>query len=164
MGERGPVPKRADAKAGHRSKAELEVDAAPTATPVPTAPPAPEYWNSYVKAWYESLIESGQSYWYERSDWMTAIIIGEQMHRELSPKPIKLTSEDGSEYLEWVKQPIPGPSLSAIQKGWTDLLTTEAARRRAQINLRRAELDDDDDDSTGLATVTSISERAGNAG
>lgn len=162
MGERGPVPKRADAKAGHRTKAELEVDVAPTGAAA-EQPAPPDHWHPYAKAWYASLLDSGQSYFYERSDWLYAIILGEQIHRELSPKPIKIADADGGERLEFVKQPIPGNSLSAIQKGMTDLLVTEAARRRAQVNLKRA-AEDDGDDSIGLpSNVISMADRANGA-
>lgn len=140
VSSRGPVPKRSDAKAGHRSAAELEVTKAPSGAvinaPTPMPKPNPK-WHILATAWYRSLEKSGQTYFYEPSDWMAAVVLAEQLSREMLPKPILITNADGSTELEWVEQAMNGASLNALLKGWTDLLVTEVARRRAAIELQK---------------------------
>lgn len=118
-GAGGPVPKRASQRR-RRNK---------PATPIKQAPAAPEVkaprvdgkWHPVAKRWYKSLGESGQSKFYEPSDWATAYVIAESMSREfLSPEPPK------------------GASLAAWLKAMSSLLVTEGDRRRVQLELERA--------------------------
>lgn len=138
MSHMGPVPKRTDARAGKHAKAESEaVTKDVIGSPQVEPPQGNPEWHHIVRAWYNSLAQSGQSYFYEPSDWVTAIWVAEQMHRELSPKPIVLTRTDGSTYVEWHDAPMLGASMSAILKAMNDMMTTEPARRRAQIELQK---------------------------
>jgi hypothetical protein len=75
-----------------------------------------------AKQWFNSLKTSGQSEYYEASDWAYAMIIGEAMSRWLNG-----TSDDK----------MPAQLFSAIMQGMTELLTTEGARRRARLELTR---------------------------
>lgn len=144
MGERGPVPKRSEERLGHRAKDEKPTQA-PSATPrrIPM-PRVPELdtWHPLAKDWYCSLEHSGQSIYYEFSDWMTARMVAEQMSRELEDKFVAVS--DAGEPI-FVKAPIPGQSMNAILKAMSSLLVTEGDRRRASLELNRAANDRDED-------------------
>lgn len=137
--ERGPIPKRSDQKAGHRSAEELAVTKAAAARDTSIPEPNPR-WHPLAKSWYLSLAASGQNYFYEPSDWTTALLLAEHIHREMSPKPLVLRGAEGMpDTIEWVEMPMLGASLNAFLKGCTDLMVTEAGRRRASIELQRGE-------------------------
>jgi hypothetical protein len=89
-----------------------------------------------AKAWYLSLAQSGQSWWYQASDWATAVLLAEEMSRCLRPQYVGFNEVTGEAiYADW---PL-GNSLAAILKGMTSLLCTEGDRRRARIELERRE-------------------------
>lgn len=139
MGDRGPIGKRAAERLGHRAKGDKPQTApagGPTVVPQPAANPN---WHPIALSWYKSLAHSGQSVFYEPSDWSTAIMIAEQMSRELEEKPIGLNKWGDVVY---AKAPITGQSLAGILKGMTALLATEGDRRRAQLELSRRKEDD----------------------
>jgi uncharacterized sodium:solute symporter family permease YidK len=69
--------------------------------------------------WYRSLAESGQSQFYEASDIAAAMYVAEAMSRSLNGK-------------------LSSVMFAAVMSAMTELLTTEAARRRARIELERA--------------------------
>lgn len=86
-----------------------------------------------ARDWFASLAESGQSRFYEASDWQTARIWAEVLSRQLSSE-----------------------KLSAVMvQAWAgsaaELLTTEGARRRAQLELQRGTLIDEDEDASVTA-------------
>lgn len=54
----GPVGKRSDQKHGHRTKTELDVDRAPSGSPIEWYDPDPD-WHDIATRWYESLQVSG---------------------------------------------------------------------------------------------------------
>ena len=78
-------------------------------------------WHTIATAWYRSLEKSGQTYFYEPSDWMAAVVLAEQLSREMLPKPILITNADGSTELEWVEQAMNGASLNALLKAAIEL-------------------------------------------
>ena len=133
MGARGPVPKRSDQRLGHRAKAEAEkITAAPAAAVVKAPDPDP-LWHPLARDWFVSLAESGQSRFYEASDWQTARVWAEVLSRQLS-----------------------ADKLSAVMvQAWAgsagELLTTEGARRRAQLELQRGGQSDEDEDASVTA-------------
>ena len=129
MGSRGPVPKRSEHSRSHRSKAEqalVQKSSAPVAPVV--QPPAEDGWHSMAADWYRSLAESGQARFYEASDWQTARIWAEILTRQLNGRPS-------------------AQMIAAWGGVCTELLTTEGARRRAKLELQRAEVDEDEDAS-----------------
>ena len=81
-------------------------------------------WHPLAREWYRSLASSGQSQFYEASDWATAKVLAELLSKALQS----------------------GKVMAALVERWqvgaTELLTTEGARRRARIELER-EADDD---------------------
>lgn len=132
MGTRGPVPKREDVRR-RRNKDEagpVTKGFGARSVPVPEVNPN---WHPIAQDWFKSLQESGQSYWYEPSDWATAVYVAEAMSRNLK----------GGKFSAVL--------FSAVMSAMTELLTTEGARRRARMELEREESADD-------ATVTAIDE------
>lgn len=118
MGTRGPVPKRSTQRAGHRTKAEQ-----PTVIkrrgPVEMPPPEP-HWAPAAKEWYEALAASGQSEYFEPSDWAYARILAQLLSLQLT------SSRPSSEMMK------------ALLAAMGNLGTTEADRRRMRIEVERA--------------------------
>jgi hypothetical protein len=146
MGSRGPVPKRSDQR--RRRNAAGETTSAAGAISV-VVPPAAEDWHPVAAQWYASLAESGQQQFYEPSDWSTAYLIAESISRDLNPQFVGFAqvSRDQTEP-EYAKIPLKGASLGAYLKAMGDLLTTEGSRRRASVELQRAQAE--------TASVTSV--------
>jgi hypothetical protein len=131
-GSRGPVPKRSDQRRRHSPSDALTVNAEAAAEV--EVPPADEAWHPVARRWFESLAESGQSAFYEPSDWATAQLLAESMSRDL------LTGE-----------PVRGAALAAWLKGMSSLLVTEGDRRRVQVELIRPSGEEGDADVSELA-------------
>lgn len=114
--------------------------------------PAPNLeWHPVVKEWFRALAKSGQSTFYEPSDWATATVIGESMSRELQPQfvgmRVTVKKIDDEIYEEsqpvYVDRPLKGASLAAYLKAMNTLLVMEGDRRRAQLELKRPAKPDD---------------------
>lgn len=146
MGERGPVPKRSDQRR-RVNKPEVPIDSAPgSASDDVEVPEASLLWLPATKRWYESLAQSGQSRWYEPSDWAQAWILTELLDREMqSGKPN-------------------GMVISAWMSGAAELLTTEGSRRRMRIELAKANQGDPDLDSAVSDLEAFRQMRSGGAG
>lgn len=134
MGTRGPAPKRSDQRRRTNSPDAEQVE---IAAEVVAQPPAPKGWHALAVGWYESLAASGQARFYEPSDWAMALIIGESISRELKPQPIVVTDELGAKKVDMVRLPPKAGTIAAWLKAMTDLMATEGARRRAQLELTR---------------------------
>lgn len=119
MGVRGPVPKRSDKRHGHRSLADREVTRSIVATPPPLVPVGDADWHPIAARWFASLADSGQSEFYEASDWAHAEFVAEAMSRNLANGRFS------------------AQLFAAVLSGMTDLLTTEGARRRARFEIER---------------------------
>jgi hypothetical protein len=132
-GSRGPVGKPS-AQRRRRNKDEMPADKVKVLGAVPV-PPGDRKWHALALRWYESLADSGQSRFYEPSDWATAAIIAESMSRELKPQTV--IGEDGKQHR--VTRPLRGASVSAWLKAMTVLLATEGDRRRMRLELARAQ-------------------------
>ncbi|MBA0054286.1 hypothetical protein E0L36_26575 [Streptomyces sp. AJS327] len=85
----------------------------------PDAPPADPDWHPIATRWFEALAESGQSQFYEASDWATAVYVADAMSRNL--KQGRFSAQ----------------LFQSVMSAMTDLLTTEGARRRARVELER---------------------------
>lgn len=120
-GKGGPVPKRSNARAGHRTKAE-QPDKVKTRGRV-EMPPAGR-WRVEAKRWYKSLASSGQAEYFEPSDWEFARLLARLLSDQLGKE--KPSSE----------------MMKAILAAMNDLGTTEGARRRMRIEVERG-VDDD---------------------
>lgn len=130
MGERGPAPKRSEHRR-RRNEPDREIRRA-VAIP-PEIPEADESWHPVAVRWFESLAGSGQSVYYQQSDWAAAFVLAESISRELKPQVVGVT-DDGEPV--WATKPPSGAALSAWLKGMTALLVTEGDRRRAQVELQ----------------------------
>lgn len=119
MGTRGPVGKRSEEVMGHRSKEEKEsVTKAPGALEVPVPEPQ-EHWHPIAADWYRALEKSGQSRFYEPSDWAAAQYAAEAMSRNLDQGRFS------------------AQMFAAVWSAMNDLLTTEGDRRRVRMELQR---------------------------
>lgn len=156
MGSRGPVPKK-EAVRRRTNKGERDIEVVPVVGEVPKAPPADEAWEPVAFAWYESLANSGQSRYYEPSDWATAYLIAESIHRDLSEQVVGIT--DTGQVVK-AKIPLKGASLSAYLRASAVLMVTEGDRRRLQLELERPQPSDPEADRA-KATVTDIRSRLG---
>ena len=117
MGVHGPVPKR-DAERRRENKPEVPTETVPM--PGKVKPPScPTNLHPLARSWYRSLATSGQSKFYEPSDWQEARVLATVLSKALtSGKPVA--------------------QLIAIwQTGAAQLLTTEGARRRMRMEIER---------------------------
>lgn len=135
----GPVPNRSDQRR-RRNAPEVPIDTAPAAEDV-EAPEPDMSWHPIALRWYQSLADSGQSHWYEPSDWALAYLIAESMSRDLKPQVVGV-SIDGKAVKATI--PLRGTSMSSYLKAMTALLVTEGDRRRLRIELSKPQVDDDE--------------------
>lgn len=133
MGARGRVPKRSDQRRRTNSPEPEKVELPPADV---TVPEPDGKWHEVAVAWYSSLKDSGQSKFYEASDWATAYLIAENISRELKPQVVSVVEETGEPV--WASVPMKGATLGAYLKAMSTLLVTEGDRRRAGVELRRA--------------------------
>lgn len=133
----GPVGKR-DAERRRRNKPIVPtttVNLAETTAQEVEIPEANPEWHEVATLWYESLAKSGQAIFYEPSDWATAYLIAESLSRDLDEQVVGIT-DDGQVVRDTI--PMKGASLSAYLKAMTVLLVTEGDRRRAKMEIERA--------------------------
>jgi hypothetical protein len=147
MGARGPIGKKNEAKMGHRTKAELagaevvnldEIDDELIRKARAGQIPADENWHDVALHWYNSLPESGQSIYYQPSDWAIAYMLAESLSRDFKPQFVGISEQTGEVLKE--KLPLKGASLGSYLKGFSALLATEGDRRRLQLELERESL------------------------
>ena len=138
----GPMPKR-DADRVRRNKPDVptRIGAA-----MPTDPPAEDRkWHVVAKRLYRSIKHSGQSKFWQQTDWEYARLTMDQLSKMLDSagdKPLRATQ------------------LTEINSMLGQLMFTEPERRRARIELQHAsEAGDNDTD----ATVTDINAARGGA-
>lgn len=134
-GRGGPPPKRSD----QRRRRNVPAAGAPEKAPAggrARGPRADSKWHPVAKRWYSSLAKSGQSAFYEASDWATAYLLAESISRELNPQPMVVGRGDKAE-IEMVSLPPKGASLAAWLRGMTALLVTEGDRRRSALELQQ---------------------------
>lgn len=126
-GAGGPVPKRSDQRR-RTNKPVIPLTHA-VAGSVASQPAPQADWHPLAADWYRSLADSGQSRFYEPSDWALARVIAESMSRELTSLG-----------------PVPASAIASWLRAMTVLLATEGDRRRLSLELKRAEAKGDDPD------------------
>lgn len=127
-------------------------------------PPADEDWHPIAVRWYESLGESGQSVFYEASDWALAQLTAESISRDLKPVVVGLTvHDDGSRVPVFADAPIKGASLAAYLKSMTALMVSEGDRRRAGIELKRSAPEADVPDDPKVTSIAKYKAKLGAA-
>lgn len=118
-GTRGPVPKRSTERRRRNKETAVETVTLEGLGPV-AVPLADESWHPIAIDWYRSLAESGQSKYYEPSDWQAARVVAEVLSRNL-----KQTKKFSSVL------------FASVWAAMGDLLTTEADRRRVRMEIER---------------------------
>ena len=121
MGARGPVPKRADERRGHRAAGESEQITKADGAQKVRIPAESKDWHPIARRIWRAAKVSGQSRFYEPSDWA---ILWSLM-------------EDLSDYKQQPRRS--GQMLATIMASLSSLLLTEGDRRRLQIELSRPE-------------------------
>lgn len=140
-GSGGPVPKRSTQRR-RTNKPEVPII---HATSVPTSSSAPEpddLWHPLAREWFAALSQSGQSQFFEASDWAQAKVWAHLLSVEL------------------LKEKPSAMMIAAWSSGAAELLTTEGARRRMRIELERAVVTDPGQEHAD-ATVTDLMDRIG---
>ena len=100
-------------------------------------PTAEEDWHPIPKLIFDSFTRSGQSIFYEPSDWATIFVLCETLDRELKPQPVVKTDADGNQTIEMHELPLKGATLNAVLKGMGSVMATEGERRKLRIELER---------------------------
>ena len=131
MGSRGPAPKRAAARI-RRNKDTPQPNTVATSGSV-KPPPASGTWHPQARRWYRSLGKSGQSRYFEPSDWEFARLQAELLSLELRRFRPRATM------------------ISIIFAAMRGLGVTEGDRRRMSIEIeRRADDVPEDDDKVAV--------------
>lgn len=131
----GPVPKRSEER--RRRNEDVPIDRVPVGQDAVVIPPADPEWHHIAIDWYESLAKSGQSYYYEASDWATAVYVAHAMSINL------MSGRKMSAQL-----------FQSVMAAMTSLLTTEGERRRLRLELTR----DDQGEKKESAGVTALND------
>lgn len=119
MGERGPVPKRSEERIRRNKieptdRVEMIGDVEVPPLDIPNAHPI-------IEDFYESLKQSGQSKWYEPSDWQYA-----RYTLSFANRLIKNNRPSSNMF-------------AAINSALQDLLVSEGQRRRVRMEVERNE-------------------------
>lgn len=137
MGARGPVPDRDENLARPRSRKGTEHQDATRGTAFPVVvPEADPDWHPIARMLWDSLGKSGQSQFYQQSDWAFAYSLCEDVSVYKSP----MVARDGTEYIKRS-----GQMLQTIYSAMSNLLVTEADRRRVSIQLAAPEVAENDE-------------------
>lgn len=140
----GPVPKRTDQRRRQNADPFGGVTTAPGAAEV-EVPEADKGWHPLAARLYQALEDSGQSAFYEPSDWAIAALICEDISRALKPTP--MIDAEGNIVLDkngdimMRTLPMRGASISAYLRAFQSLLATEGDRRRLRLELERPKPD-----------------------
>lgn len=133
-----------------------------------------ESWHPIAMMTWESLENSGQSAFYEESDWATAYFLCEAMSRELDPQFIgmqtlpteytlnhqgksQIIRRGGTVPIEGYVA-IKGASLTAFRAFMTALNMTEVDRRRISLELESGRVGEDGP-TAGQAAVLQLAEK-----
>lgn len=140
-GPTGPVPKRPEARR-RRNKVEgaVVVDAISDVVAVPATPKG---LHPLAATWFESLAKSGQSRYYEPSDWAAALIVAESITRLFS------------------KSDLSAMGFGAVWSAMGELLTTEGMRRRVRMEVQRAQVEEVPE---GVTAIEAFRERMAQGG
>lgn len=128
----GPVPKRSSQRR-RRNKPEggltvVEMPLAPVEVPEPSGE-----WHPLAREWFVSLGRSGQSQFFEPSDWAVARVCAHLMSQELSSG-----------------KSVRSMMVAEITKLMGSLLSTEGDRRRVRLELQRGGEDKADSSTSSI--------------
>jgi hypothetical protein len=132
MGERGPVPKRSDERI-RRNATEVPVEKLEVIGSVQVPELGIDDPHPFIVDFYQSLIDSAQSRYYEPSDWQYARWLCFAMNDYISGRKPSAVM------------------FQSINAALSDLLITEGERRRVRLEIERGQNGD-----TEGGTVTSF--------
>lgn len=132
----GPPPKRSSQRRRRNQPESGAVEVVSIRGKSVKAPAEDRTWHPIAKGWYRSLKQSGESQFYEPSDWQAARFCAHIMTEHLNSGALR------------------AGMIDTIWSMMGDLLTTEAARRRARVELERTP----DANAEGEASVSIMDE------
>jgi hypothetical protein len=104
-------------------------------------------WEPMVVEFWDAFTRSGQSIFYEPTDWMAAYVLMETLDRWLKPQEVKVGqtgsagSEQGGGDVTYIFEDkivaMPAGVITAIYKALGDLMAMEGPRRKLRIELER---------------------------
>jgi hypothetical protein len=141
MGTRGPVPQRTDQRRRRNKNPDGATTRGPGAPRV-KPPTADAGWHQLAQDYFSAAAKSGQSAWYEPSDWQHLRVSCEVLSRML----------------------VSGRLSAQLYAAWaadsSRLLVTEGDRRRVRLELDRKKAEDPDK-AAGVASMDEWRERLG---
>lgn len=154
----GPLPKRSDVRRRRNITGSADHVTVTGAVVVPSVPPG---WDPLARNIFKAMQESGQSAFYEPSDWAAALLAGHVTtltltcpgtDREWKPpkdqpeakptcpvceRPMRLNK--GSAFYRHRRANLRAEAVRSMAELWAPLLLTEADRRRARIEIERVQ-------------------------
>lgn len=140
-GSGGPPPKRSDQRR-RRNTDVMPVTTAPSGANPGQMPLPDDAWHPRAHEWFVSLGQSGQSRFYEPSDWAMAKFAADLMSKlAISDKPS-------------------AQMVASLLQITTGLMVTEGDRRRLRLELARGPEVDTDEESS-VANIADYMNRVG---
>lgn len=104
-------------------------------------------WEPIVVEFWDAFTRSGQSIFYEPTDWLSAYVLMETLDRWLKPQDVKVGQigsageENSGGNISYIFEPkivaMPAGVITAIYKALGDLMAMEGPRRKLRIELER---------------------------
>jgi hypothetical protein len=149
-GTRGPIGKRSDERVRRNTpESQGQLPVAQGEGHYEFVRPQPdEDWHPIARMLWDGLEDSGMSEFYQLSDWAAAVMLCENLSRELKPQFVGFQDRihSGTQEMEHLPTkmtlPIKGGNLTAMLRLFATLGVTEGDRRRLQIELSREALAD----------------------
>lgn len=164
MGLHGPVSKRNAERVdtSHKERRNEEVESVTTPAPYlpPLEPDGSPAWHPIAHELYLSFEQSGQSQFFQPSDWMQLYLLCESISRDLAPQYVAMVKTPEGERPVKMTLPLKGASMSAYRNQMAALMATEADRRRLSLELNKA-IAEKPEQTPGEATVTDLRTRFG---
>lgn len=139
VASRGPAPKREDMRV-RTAKPEDGLTVSKPPANGGREPAAATYWCSVAADMYRSMCDSGQSVFFEASDYQTLWLLCDQLHALYQPMYLGMQSVGiGVQKPFYARRPMLSGELGVIMKGLGALGATEGDRRRIRIELQRGD-------------------------
>lgn len=127
----GPVPKRSTERRRRNKDSQPTTVKLSGRVPIPGLPKAT---HPVARRLYNSLRTSGQSQYFEPSDWATALLLAHETTMFLAVQTRSLQTGQGVGF----------GALAILLSGWATLGVTEVDRRRAHIEVERGAKEEQD--------------------
>ncbi len=142
----GPPPKRTSQRRRRNKPSEPVTQAAAGQV---TVPDPDESWHPTARRLFDGACLSGQTVFYQQSDWETLYLLCDSISREFHPQPIVTREGD---VIEVVLSP-KASSLMAWSKMMSALLLTEGDRRRVRLELDPGVTTEDVEDGADVSEL-----------